>query len=391
MASLEDLQTANQIGQTVVDTNKAARQDADRKVAAAQAAAYYKQGDIRSAYSVLMQKDPEFAAKIAPDLTRIDPDLAGQLKQNVTEGELTGQTKFGSNPAQLEDIRGKYAVQAAQAKANAAANSVSTVTNKASGDTVLKNKKGEIIGVMDANNQVRPINEAAKIAKSEDSTSTKTSAPKSALAPDQEQMPDGSVIRLNTNQIKGLNKDTESFNKDTKDLTKSINNAELGRELILKNIPGTKVVEQLRILKGAVESGRVAVQEVQALGGKEGVATQLETAMAEAAGKGMGPTTQQNMLRLADAVRSYGMDEYRQILHQRAAQTAEKQKVDPAIVIKRLAPEMPTPIQQRLQDIQNLPPLDQQAIDWAHQTLLKTKNDDPNYQKAIQILKMHGL
>jgi len=99
-----------------------ANQQADRTAeqqAAIEAVDLFKAGDTKGAYARLASASPSFASKIAPQLAKIDPELAKSLSAAKQEGQLQAQTKFGSNPNQLSKIQAEQnAAKAEESRQN---------------------------------------------------------------------------------------------------------------------------------------------------------------------------------------------------------------------------------------------------------------------------------
>ncbi len=116
--------------------------------------------------------------------------------------------------------------------------------------------------------------------------------------------------------------------------------------------------------------------------------------ISEAKGQGMTPQLQKNMLSMIETFQEANLNEYNQLLHSRVDQAAKAHGLDTGVVLNRVAPSAPTPIQEALKKVEALPSKDKEAIDWAHKILLegkKRQGDSTNYEDALQILKMHGL
>jgi hypothetical protein len=424
MATVEGLGKVGQlVSQGVEQTQGLANQAAAQK-----AVELYKQGDIRGAYGTLMQADPAFAQKIAPQLTQIDPELAGQLTQSKEEGQLGGQTKFGSNPNQIHTMDNANALEiakinaAAHVKAAQAKNDANEWTvrsdptsptgfsrvSKRSGEKQFINLQGEPIGGAETPAQAAPKQATAQPGQSTTQPvdpNAKPQAPgqqpaeappKPALIPGAKDPnskatnafidSNGKSVLLAPNQMKALDTSAKEFDKETKDLTKAINDGHQALQFIQKNNAGTQTVEKLRLLKSVV-SGRINQQEFAAFGTGNGILANIENAISEASGKGMGPQVQNNMLRLAKVALDLTTKEYDQALKNRVERTAS-QGIDPLIVKRRLIGSGPTPYQDALKQIETLPPQAQGLYSWVHDNI---DSKDPavraqaqKYQQSLQ-------
>lgn len=407
MASLADYQTQiAQQQQTMknVDDLSQTIDNSHLKDAAAQAAQLYQQGDLHGAIGTLMKVDPKLTQQIFQTLgTTEDPQVTQNNAYGKEKGDLTAKAEFGQLPTQIQEARGK---------AIAGGKGFISVPLEMPDGTIIPASRDKGTGklyypdgselpadiAMQAKQGYAPavrVNPNTKDAEIITKAGGKVKDVVSSGAPIEADS-QGQAVMLKPIQVQKITKDVEAFNKDplTKDLTQQINSLNTAKEAIIKNVPGAGMLEKMRLIRGMTP--RPAVQEVMALNYGQGWETTLESYTTKASGQGLAPEEQKNFLNMVDVFQKANLDEYNQHLHSRAAQTAANAKVgseslDPSIVMKRYAPELPTPIQEALKKVAQLPKEEQAIIDQAHQYLLTHKRSDPDYNDALKVLRLHGL
>lgn len=363
-----------------------------KQALAQQAAAQYKSGDVRGAFATLGIADPQALMQQAGKEGGAQPEAYGTMS-----GKLQADKEFGQLPTQIAEAKAKNVAGGAfkdinleapdgtviKAKMNKGTGKLYDLSGEEMSAAQLQGMKAGFAPTVAVNPNTKAHEIVSKGGKSKDVH--ESGAPVEVGT-------NGQAIILTPKQNDGLIKETDTWNKDKNnmDLLTQINSLDKAKQSIVNNAPGGQILEQMRLIRGM--SPRPAVQEVMALNKGSGWQTELENMISEAQGKGMTPQLQKNMLSMVETFQNANLDEYNQALHSRVAQITNNYKVPSETVISRLAPEMPAPI---LQNMKNLAdkgtPEDHAAVDWAHKVLLSGKRNDPNYGKALQILKVHGL
>lgn len=349
------------------------------KNAASQAAELWKQGDQKGALAAMSQVDPALARSVFSDM--------GKLQTQKDYGQLPTQVAAAKASA-IATGKG-FQKDALEINGHVVPVSFETATGKyyyPGGEPV----PAEVISNSDKG--YKPTIRTDQNTKdAERITASGKATAVASPSPIIEQAADGAGIVLTPKQNDGLIKFTDDFNKDadSKALVTQINSLDMAKRAILNNAPGGQVLEQMRLIRGV--SPRPAVQEVMALNYGKGWETTLESYATKAAGEGMSAQEQKNFLSMIETFQSANLDAYNQHLHSRIAQASENYKVDPSIVLKRVAPEMPTPVQENARKLGQSPKEDQEAVEWAHKTLLNYKAPKEESDKALKILQLHGL
>ncbi len=378
MPTLEGLQKAENLGNSVVmdELNQSkAGFDLGRAqsgaAAAGIAAQQFKAGDRQGAYATLMGSNPEFGAQLMPQLQKMDPTLAGSLQKSVTAGEQSALNEAGNGAAQVAGIKAK----------NAAASRpvVRADKNSPTGFSLLNPADGSVTPVENygSENSVKAL--AAKDFKSNEQKPEGTQIKPEALKlrPNEDIDSSGNKILLSPSQQKSIQDTQKQFSSSTKDMVKGINDMHTAVDMINQNQPGGQTLEKLRMLRAITP--RINQQEFSAFGKGQGVATMIDNAITEAAGKGMSAESQKNMKAIAGITLKNLSAEYDQTL-QNTIETHPE--VDPLVLKKRLAGSGPTPYQAIVKKVQALPPGDQGAFNWAH--------DNASDPRAQAILKHLG-
>lgn len=383
-AGTEAVLQANQQFQNVIgDVQKAQKQKADeakRQEIVKQASAQWQSGAKDQAMSTLMQGDPEtFKAAFGErsklqaesEYGQLPTQVAGARAQSIAKGKgfQQGALEVDGNviPVAFESATGKYWYPGTGEAVPA--------------EVVMRAQKGFRPSIRSDKNT----DEAVRITAG--GKATPIASPSQII----EKTPDGGAVSLNAKQNDGLTKESNAFNKDkqTQELVTQINSLDMAKRAIINNAPGGQVLEQMRLIRGVTP--RPAVQEVMALNYGKGWETQLESYGTKAAGEGMSGQEQKNFFSMLETFQNANLDAYNQHLHSNVARIAGSYKVDPSIVLKRVAPEMPTPIQENARKLGQASPADQEAVQWAHQTLLNYKSPKEDSDKALKILQLHGL
>jgi hypothetical protein len=348
-------------------------QGVSKENAAKQASDLFTKGDIKGAYGVLIKADPTNAGALLHDIAQYDPELAKGIAKAHKVGELEGQTPFGSNPAQIQQLQNEGALAVARAKTTGKEKPVirkdpdspSGFSTFQGNNKYFINQMGEVIG-------------QGPDASAAPATQEQPKQPK--LAPNQDIGADGKPVTLAPTQSKAIDQIKKTFASDTKDLVKGIEAAQQGSDLTQLNIPGFEALERLRILRGVMGGSRIAQQEFQATGQDMGAINDLENKLSKLGGQGMSPEVQKLYLRVSQATLRGLSKEYDQKL-KNTLETAPG-SVDQFVLKKRLMGSGPTVYQNVVQKVQQLPGQDQAAVNWAH--------DNPTDPRAKAILKANG-
>lgn len=113
MPSVEGL---SEVGK-LMDQNVASVNNAAKMEAAKQAAELFKSGDIKGALSTILQHDPDKAQQLINQFQSYDPATQQAVHQGQEAGKIGAQTAAGVNEAQIQELRNKGVLDAAQAKA----------------------------------------------------------------------------------------------------------------------------------------------------------------------------------------------------------------------------------------------------------------------------------
>ena len=155
MASVEGLTKVNELIQGTTD--QFAQQD--KMKAAQQAAELFKAGNIKDALGTILAHDPDRAAQLVQQFQAYDPSTQGSLKQAETAGGLQAQTDFGSNPAQLQALQNKGALDTAKARPK---NSTYQVRNPLTQEVEIRDRgTGEIVQVVGSPEKIKEIDPEA--------------------------------------------------------------------------------------------------------------------------------------------------------------------------------------------------------------------------------------
>lgn len=360
---------------------------AKKSKAVQQAMQAYQSGDTKSAFAALGAVNPEAMQKAAG---------MGAESHDAMAGKLQADKEYGQLPTQIADAKkhdlmsGNYkdinlegpdgtVIKAKMNKQNGQI--LDLVGNEMSASALAGMKAGFAPSVT-----VNPNTKNHEVI----SKGGKTKQIGEAGAP-VEVGANGQAIVLNPKQNDGLIAATKDWNndKDNKTMIDQINSLDKAKAAIVNNAPGGQILEQMRLIRGM--SPRPAVQEVMALNHGSGWQTQLENMISEAKGNGMTPQMQKNMLSMVTTFQDANLDEYNSYLHNRVQQLSNNYKVPSETVISRLAPSMPTPVQNSMSKLSEASPEDHEAVDWAHKVLLKGDRKEKDYGKALQILRLHGL
>lgn len=297
-----------------------------------QAKQKFDSGDINGAYSALATVDPSYLDKAPAS----------------SDAQLAVKQKYGSTPGQV-----------AATKANAAQNKPIAVT-QADGTKAYTTQKDLLAG--NTSNLVTPGGQST----------TEVGA-------------DGQQVSVGPKQNSELLKLTKQFNTDAKPLTDSINATTDSASLLDKNIPGAQIAEKLKTIRGLVQSGRVPQSFVDQYGnGKSsGIIANIDNAISEAEGAGLGDQARQNMYQLNIALQDQATKEFDALLANRSQQASDNLKVDPLVAKKRFASVGPTVYQQIAQKVGKLSPDDQAAFNWAHDHLADKDKDSASKAKSI--------
>lgn len=381
-AGTEAVLQANQQFQNVIgDVQKAQKQKADeakRQEIVKQASAQWQSGAKDQAMSTLMQGDPETFKAAFGERSKLQAESEyGQLPTQVAASKAQNVKGAGFKDLNLEGPDGSVI----KMKMDKTTGKIFDLNGDAADATQLSGMKAGFAPTIGINLNTKEHSVYSKGGK------TKAIGETDAAI---EQTLGGQAVALTAKQNDGLTKFTEDFNKDkqTQDLVSQINSLDMAQHAIQVNAPQAKVVEQMRIIKGVTP--RPAVQEVMALNYGQGWETQMESYASKAANNGMSAQEQKNYYSMIGVFQRANLDDYTQHLHSRVAQAAGNYKVDPGIVMKRVAPEMPTPIQEAIRKLDKAPPEDQAAVKWAHETLLNYKAPKEDSDKALKILRLNG-
>lgn len=387
MPTLEGLRKAVELNQLISKPSEDASanlykmgKDMGQFFTAQKAGQQYQAGDTQGAMASLMS-NPAFAGQIAGNLQNTDPNLAN----NMEGSKLGALHDYNSTPGDVAEIN-------ARAKMNKPA--LRADKNSPSGFSWF-GPEGSTYATQPElrqfNGQSSPTDSAKAVMAPDTSIPTNASgmpagAPSAAPTPkpiklqaNEEIGSDGNVLQLSPRQLDDIKGIQKTFNTSQKDNIKAINDLSQASDYIDKNIPGSGAIEKLRILKGVVQ-GRINQQEFAALGKGQGLEATFENAASEAAGKGMGKQTQQDLKDIVNLALTKATGEYDQGL-QNAVDTAPG-SIDKMVLKKRLAGSGPTMHQALINRINQLPPEDQAAINWAH--------DNMNDPRAQAILKQFG-
>jgi hypothetical protein len=105
MATVEGLAKVNELMKQSNEGISQINQQSNRKKVAQEAMGLFNQGKIEEAYAHMLGNDPELAKELAPSIKAFAPKLAEKFSFSETEGQLSSQTDYGSNPRQLLDAR----------------------------------------------------------------------------------------------------------------------------------------------------------------------------------------------------------------------------------------------------------------------------------------------
>jgi hypothetical protein len=381
MASVDSLAANNKLVQDSSTNIQNDVQNYQRQAAAKQAADLYKQGDVRGAYSALMAHDPEFAQKIAPDLVKIDPELAAQFKGATTTADENAMNAAGNGKAQVAQVGAEARIAAAEARAKNAEDALHYQKNGYTGDTNVFTKGGALKGSIGPDGQIVPPKTTPATQSNANSPVPSPTAPN--LNINQEVDSNGQLINLNPKQLADISKNTAVFNKESKPITDAINATAGSEKLLDSNIPGAQIAEKIKTIRGLYQGGRIPQQIIQQYGNGSaaGFETQLQDWAAQAQGKGLGSQARQNMYNLNQAIQTDAIDQYEALLKQRSQQVGDANHLDPYVVKMRFASQGPTQIQQVAEAVKKLPPQDQAAFHWAHENAL-----DPRAKAIIKVL-----
>jgi hypothetical protein len=343
----------------------ALQKDQTKQAAAAQAAQLYKQGDIKGAYSTLIAADPSFANSLFPQ----DKGIQQGVSYGKEKGQLQAESEYGSTPGQIAAVK--------------------------STKPIIKKDENSPTGFsMTTPQGVFPFDAYGQPATKPSAASAQPTTPgqppaQPSLRPNEEVDPaTGKTFFISPSQSKGLTTGIKNFDSEAKDLTKKFQNLAETKSLVDANVPGLGMADKITFIKTLIPAGsRLAQQEIQAVTGDQNSVQDRLAQIAERAKTGKLPPAMQDYMRAAlAAVEKPALDEYNTLAHMHAARMAESTKLNPSIVMKRMLPSMPTTFQQKLQDLQTLPKTDQDAVEWAHNTLIKNPKDED----ALKILRLHG-
>lgn len=364
-ASFKDLEYQDKVRNSttpgLAETYKGIQKDNERKDVIKSASAKWMAGDLKGALGDLAAIDPSVISGPAEKLmTVLNPDVQGKVKEAEKTGELSAQTDYGSNPRQLLDA------SIAGGKFNDKNKPIIRKSDRSpSGFSTFQNGKEIFIDAAGT-----PIGQGP-----DDSEHSMPVKPNLAIGQDVDSS--GQIITLSPAQQKAIKDTRKSFDSETKEIVKGMNDAYQAVKMIDENVPGSQAVEKLRLLRSITP--RINQQEFQAYGKGQGVATMIENAMSEAAGQGMSAQTQQNMKAITQITLKNLSDEYDTALKNHVEKTPE---VDALILKKRLASSGPTVYQGIAKKVEQLPPQDQAAFNWAH--------DNASDPRAKAILKNLG-
>lgn len=383
---LEEMKFLNDQTNQLYKTQNAEEDKARYQQAAAQAANLYKSGDPMGAVSVMFKADPKLAHQVLSG-------AVGAYNPNV-QGQIAGAKSQAELPAQLAiiDEKGKFNMM------KPTANEFKDVNVENPDGTVVKMVFDKKTGQFVSPGQQLKSGFSPSVTKNSYTGSPQLVSKGGVVkglseegAPI-EQDSQGNNVVLTPKAVDVISKDTETWNKDSKDLIGQINSLDTARQAIIKNTPGAAMLEKMRLIRGMTP--RPAVQEVMALNYGGGWETTMESYANKAAGQGLGPQEQTNFLNMVNTFQNANLNQYNELLHSRAAQTAAKLKqgnteMDPSIVMKRMLPTAPTPVQKFMQNYQKMAPEDQKMVDQANQYLLTHTRNDPDWNDALKVLQMH--
>lgn len=363
MPTLEGLQAANNLTNGIANQTMQTAAFQQRQQAAQKASQLYQAGDLKGAYATLMA-DPGFAEKFGPQISAMVPEFGQQIKQGQETGQLQAETPFGSNPNQLENLRGQYQVEAAKARNSSGRPKVVKDPNSPTGFSVTS-PDGT---VMPVENYTTPSGQAEAPA----SGSQQSAGPK-PLAP----------------QAQGeLNKTIRELDKDPqmKDLNTEINGLQQVKDLASGNFPGSKQPLIMKFLTSSefvkrFNEGEYNQSPIQA----QSTFDQVKNWVAN---KGQGKIDKEvlnNFMDIVDNMQHSALNEYQGQLESKAGalESATNKKLDKDTAMQKLLPGTNPIFKTKAQKYVQLSDDDKQAVDWARQNL-----GDP---RALQILRMHGL
>jgi hypothetical protein len=372
-------QLQNVIGDVQERKDKKTKENLYRQTAA-EAAQLWQSGQKQEAIGKMIQVDPNLATSVFGNLGKLETESQyGQLPTQVAAAKAAQVRGGGFKDLNFETPEGSVVTY----KMEKGTGKIFDLAGDPVDSSTLAGFKAGYAPVVRTNPNTKANEVISK------GSATARDVPESGAAI--ETAPDGSAVALTPKANDGLIKFTTEFNKDpqTKELVSQINNLNTAKAAIIKNVPGAGMLEKMRLIRGMTP--RPAVQEVMALNYGQGWGTTFDGYLTKAAGEGLAPEEQKNFLNMVEVFQTANLDEYNQHLHSRVAQASQNYKVDPSIILKRVAPEMPTPIQEKLRAIQKLPPEDQKMIEMAHQYLLSHTRNDPDYKDALKVLQKHGL
>jgi hypothetical protein len=347
-----------------------------RQAVVKDAIAKYQAGDMKGAFASLGILNPEGLSKDVSQLAN-----AGDIQKGKVGGELSAQTQYGANPAQLATIQGKYGVEAAQTKANAALNKpvIRKDPNAATGfSAIYPNRVNPLDGYQGQGQPAQSSTTPASQAKPADQGQK---APQ--LRPNQDISSEGKVITLSPQQQSVIKDARKTFDSETKDIVKGLDAAHQGLTMVNDpSLRGVEALERLRILRSVVQS-RISNQEFQAFGGDMGAMTNLQSKLQKLQDGTLTPemrTIYQNILSTTEKALS---SQYDQHLTNAVERNPE---VDSLVLKKHLVGSGPTVYQALIKKVKELPPDLQGLYNEAHD---KSSSKDPQEQaKAKAALKV---